>query len=72
VIPALTAMQHAFGASTSDITWVLSAEAAARRRLRPGLRGPARHVAVLAGVCELSIPQVRRDEHAGARVLAVR
>jgi MFS family permease len=29
-------------------------------------------VALLAGVCGLLIPQVRRDEHAGARVLAVR
>src|ERR1700712_3712065 len=25
VIPALTAMQHAFGVSTSDITWMVSA-----------------------------------------------
>jgi MFS family permease len=29
-------------------------------------------VALLAGVCGLLIPPVRRDEHAGARVLAVR
>jgi hypothetical protein len=29
-------------------------------------------VALLAGVCGLLIPQVRRGEHAGARVLAVR